>query len=93
VLSAAARPASASTSRARSSDGLKPASRKRLAPASASSVLPAVIPRTVIKGTPVQELAMKAPRATPGQARRPHSSRAASAMPVGGQTAVTLEFS
>ncbi|HUR83745.1 MAG TPA: hypothetical protein VMY78_00235 [Solirubrobacteraceae bacterium] len=34
-----------------------------------------------------------APSAIPGQSRRPPSTRTASAMPVGGQTAVTLEFS
>jgi hypothetical protein len=93
VLSPAASTASASTSRARSSEGRKRTARSRLAPTSASRVLPALMPSTVTRGTPVQELARNAPSATPGQYRRPHTSRAASAIPVGGHTAVTLEFS
>ena len=50
------------------------------------------MPRTTSIGTPVQPLASSAPIATPGQYRYPHSTNAASAIPVGGHTAVTLRF-
>src|SRR2546422_1060712 len=44
-------------------------------------------------GTPVQELARKAPSATPGHILYPPRTRADRAIPVGAQTAVMLLFS
>ncbi len=95
VLSPAARTASASTSRTRSREGRKRAtSTSRYAPTSASRVLPIVMPSTVSGGgLPVSAFASKAPAATPGHMRRPQTTMAASAIPVGGQTAVMLSFS
>ena len=90
VLATAARPTSASTSRTRSSESRKFAARSRWAPTTPSSVLPHVMPRTVTSGTPVHALASSAPRATPGQTEGPQMTSAARAIPVGGQTAVTL---
>jgi hypothetical protein len=51
------------------------------------------MPRTVRNGTPVPMLARNAPSATPGHRCRPKSTKAASAIPVGGQIAVTLGVS
>jgi hypothetical protein len=48
------------------------------------------MPSTVTSGTPVHTFASNAPSATPGHTDGPHSTSAASAMPVGGQIAVTL---
>ena len=53
-------------------------------------MLPQVIPITATSGTPVHAFARNAPSATPGHTRNPHRTNAASAIPVGGQTAVTL---
>ena len=52
-----------------------------------------VIPSTAYSGMPVQLFARKAPSAIAGHIRLPHRTTAASAMPVGGQTAVTLRVS
>jgi hypothetical protein len=53
-------------------------------------VLPHVIPNTVTNGTPVHAFARNAPSATPGHTDDPQSTSPASAIPVGGQIAVTL---
>jgi hypothetical protein len=93
VLTAPARNARAMTSRTRSRDGRKSATRRnRNAPTSASPVLPAVIPSTVYQGTPVSTLPRSAPRAMAGHIRYPQKTVAASAIPVGGQTALMLSF-
>jgi hypothetical protein len=47
------------------------------------------MPTAVGIGSPIVALAASAPANTPGPARRPNTIRAASAMPVGGQTTVT----
>src|SRR5947208_13638916 len=57
-------------------------------PAIASSVLPKAIPSAAGSGAPATRLTQRAPANTPGQRRKPKSHRAASAMPVGGQTSV-----
>ena len=94
VLRAPASTASAATSRTRSRADWNLATRRsRNAPATASSVFPAAMPSTAGSGTPVHEFARKAPRATAGHIRYPPSRSAASAMPVGGHTAVMLLFS
>ena len=94
VLATPAKNTSASTSRTRSSAGLKPATRRsRYAPATASSVFPHVIPTVAASGIPVQEFARNAPSATPGQNRGPPSTSAVSASPVGGQIAVMVDVS
>ena len=90
VLRTAAQTTSATTSLTRSSDGLKSKRESRAAPASASSVLPMVMPRVVNTGTSVVPLASSAPSATPGQNRYPQITSAPRAIPVGGQTAVTF---
>ena len=51
-----------------------------------------MIPAAVSAGTGVVKLARNAPSATAGHIRYPQSRTAASARPVGGQIAVTLEF-
>ncbi len=86
---AAAAPRSASTSRIRASLPSKPAHRSKLAPARASRVLPNAMPAATVAGSAVVTLARKAPRNTPGSARRPSFTVAASARPVGGQIALT----
>jgi hypothetical protein len=79
----------ATTSLSRSSDGLKPTTRERAhAPTTASSAFPAAIPRATPQGAPTQKFTRKAPSATPGQILRPYKTRAARAMPLGGQTSV-----
>ncbi len=55
-------------------------------------VLPTVISAEVSMPEPLRRLAASAPNATPGHRRRPPSSKAATAMPVGGQIGVTLLF-
>ncbi len=55
-------------------------------------MLPVVIASSVRTGSPVQAFASRAPIATPGHRRAPPSTSAASAIPVGAQIAVTLEF-
>src|SRR5439155_4434376 len=88
------RPASATNLkmfRARSKTAAPPAKRvTRAAPTSASSVLPAAIPSDDRTEPAVVTLTRKAPAKITGQMPRPSSSRAASAMPVGGQTGVAL---
>jgi hypothetical protein len=90
VLSTAARATSPKMSRSRRRSGRKPNQISSDAPTTASSVLPTVIPRAVATGTSVVTFARNAPSATPGHSRRPPSSSAASARPVGGQIPVTL---
>src|SRR5437899_2924446 len=56
----------------------------------ACSVLPAAIPSVVATVPWIVMFTRKAPRKTPGQSFQPHRRNAASAMPLGGQTADTL---
>ena len=91
VLITAPKTTSAMTSLTRSRRGENPATRRsRYAPVSASSVLPTTMPITVSGGTPVFRLVSSAPSATAGHNRYPPRTNAASAIPVGGQIAVTL---
>jgi len=53
-------------------------------------VFPAAIPSAAGAPTPVRRFTPKAPSAAPGQSRRPYRASAASAMPAGAQTSVTL---
>ncbi len=53
-----------------------------------SSVLPVAMPSAVGSDSSTEKLAIAAPSHTPGQARKPQISSAASAIPEGGQTAV-----
>jgi hypothetical protein len=80
VLTGAASPASARTSRTRSSPTPKSARRSSHAPASASKVLPSAIAALTHSGTDVEALNSSAPSATPGTARRPSSRTAARAI-------------
>jgi hypothetical protein len=90
VLTGAASPASARTSRTRSSPTPKSARRSSHAPASASKVLPSAIAALTHSGTDVEALNSSAPSATPGTARRPSSRTAARAIPLGGQMGAML---
>ena len=62
----------------------------RCAPMIASSELPTAMPNDEGTSAVVVTFTRKAPIAIPGQTRRPIRSSAASAMPVGGHTAVVL---
>ncbi len=53
-------------------------------------MLPSAMPSEVATEPAVVTFTTKAPTATAGQARRPSSSSAARAIPVGGHTAVAL---
>src|SRR6266550_666595 len=64
----------------------------RYAPVSTSSVLPAAIATDVKSDPAVVSFTRSAPRKMPRHARGPKIRMAASAMPVGGQTAVALAF-
>ncbi len=89
VLATAARLMSARTSRTRSSEGRKRATRRSAqAPSTASAVLPTAMPTATATGAPVHRFAANAPRATPGQTPYPRRRTAASAIPVAGQTSV-----
>ena len=61
--------------------------RTRRAPATASSVLPAEMPRAASTGTSADALTARAASATAGQSESPPSSSAASAIPEGAHTA------
>ena len=71
------------------SKALRPPAKRQTsqAPISASQVLPPAMPRDVTTDACVVTFTKKAPRNTPGQSRYPQTSNAASATPVGGQTA------
>jgi hypothetical protein len=56
-------------------------------------VLPIVIAPAVSGLAPLARFAANAPIAIPGHTRAPQMSTAATAIPVGGQTAVTLRLS
>lgn len=58
-------------------------------PRTGASVFPAAIAAAVQIGSALSALLTNAPSQIPGHTRYPQSKRAASAMPVGGQTAVT----
>jgi hypothetical protein len=94
ALTAAAGSAAAAkvkTSRGRSNARTPAASRSTSqAPSSPSSVLPSAMPSEVATEPAVVTFTTKAPTATAGHARRPSRSSAASAIPVGGHTAVAL---
>src|SRR6266508_6332470 len=90
VLTIAASPARARTSRTRSSAGRNPATcASSQVPATASSVFPAAIAAAPATGTPLVAFARNAPRATAGQKRTPRRTRAASAIPEGGHAEET----
>src|ERR1043166_7448877 len=76
-------------SRSGARDTSKRVRARMAAPATASRVLPAPIPAATHRGSPAAAFAPNAPRRMPGTARRPKSTTAASANPVGGQTADT----
>src|SRR5215510_11855682 len=61
-------------------------------PTTASSVLPAAMPSDEATDPAVVTFTRNAPRKIAGHAEYPYSSRAASAMPVGGHTAVALAW-
>lgn len=91
VATRPARNAALKTSRGRSKQTEPPAQRRTSqAPATPSSVLPHAMPRDTAGDPAVRRLTRNAPRKTPGQTVGPRTSRAASASPEGGQTAVTL---
>src|ERR1700729_382403 len=81
--------ASRRTSRTRSSAFSKSNRRRRKAPNTGASVLPVAIAAAVQIGSELRALLTNAPIQMPGHTRYPQSKSAASAMPVGGQTAVT----
>ena len=86
VLASAPTTTRAITSRTRSSEGWKSTTRvSSHAAATASSVFPVAIPAAPAAGTPAIQLSRNAPRAMPGQQRKPSRSSAASATPDGGQ--------
>ncbi len=58
--------------------------------ATASRVFPVAMPSAEATGMSVKKFAASAPRKTPGQTRMPNIKSADIAMPVGGQTGVTL---
>lgn len=89
VLSTAARTTRPTTSRRRSSEPWQPTRRSSQAPITASRVFPMAMPPAVQSGSLAVALARNAPARMPGQTRYPSTSAAASAMPVGGHTAVT----
>ena len=62
---------------------------KRKLPKTGASVFPVAIAAAVQTGSELSALLANAPSQIPGQTRYPQSKRAASAMPVGGHTAVT----
>jgi hypothetical protein len=66
--------------------------RTRKAPITPSSVLPAAMASDVATVPAVVRLTRNAPRSTPGQIAGPKIRNAASAMPLGGHTAVALAF-
>ena len=72
-------------------DETQPAAEQN-APATASSVFPIAITAETPGGNGVVRFAKNAPSAIAGQTRYPSTSTAASAIPVGGQTAVALAF-
>ena len=91
VLIMAASTVSAKTSRLRSSAPRKCATRSnRKVPVRAATVFPVAIQAAANRGMPVQALARNAPSATPIAMREPKASIAASAMPLGAQTNVTV---
>jgi hypothetical protein len=91
VAKSAARRANLKTFRIRSNASRPAANRMtREAPAIASRVFPAAMPSEVATDPAVVTLTRKAPRRMAGHARTPRRMRAASAIPVGGQTAVAL---
>ena len=61
-------------------------------PAITSSVFPTAIPSDAGREPEVAIFTAKAPIQTPGHRLRPNSSRTASEIPVGGQTAVAFAF-
>lgn len=77
------------TSRTRSSDFSKSTRRNRKAPKTGASVFPVAIAAAVQSGSALSPLLTNAPIHMPGHARYPQRSKAASAIPVGGHTAVT----
>ncbi|MDB5998743.1 MAG: hypothetical protein JWP52_442 [Rhizobacter sp.] len=80
-----------SRSRRRSSAAWKPSRCSATAAASGPKVLPAAISKAAQTGVPTLQATAKAPRLMPGHMRRPPRSKAATAMPVGGQIRVTKE--
>jgi hypothetical protein len=55
-------------------------------------MFPVAMPKDVKAEPAVVRFARKAPAKTPGQTRRPKARKAASAIPVGGQTGVALTW-
>jgi hypothetical protein len=91
VLATAASRTNRKMSRGRSNTCAPPAKRvTRRAPTTASRVLPKAIASEVAMEPAVVTLMTNAPMKMTGQSRGPRSSRAASAMPAGGQTGVAL---
>ncbi|CAM5484393.1 hypothetical protein SAURM35S_06332 [Streptomyces aurantiogriseus] len=85
----APRKTSARASRSRSRAVRNPTRRRRRQAHTGATVLPTVMASTGRIDGPSVTFTRNAPSATAGQARRPHSSRTTSAMPVGGQNGVT----
>ncbi len=94
LTAVAAAPASAANMkklRARRKTSPPPAQRcTSHTPRSASSVLPVAMPRDEATDPAVVTFTRKAPRKIAGHNERPYSRSAASAIPVGGHTAVAL---
>src|ERR671924_1107758 len=84
VLRIAAKATRAKMSRSLRRVGRNPTQASSDAPTTASSVFPAAIPSAVYTGTSVVALAANAPTAIAGHIRRPPSTSATSASPVGG---------
>lgn len=89
VLNPAASTTSPNTSFTRLSEPRNPIRLSSQAPTTASSIFPTAMPHAVSTGSFAVTFAANAPSKIPGQTRKPRISRAASATPVGGQTAVT----
>ena len=93
VLTSAASPAKAKMSRARSNAAAPRAYRvTRSDPATASSVLPAAMPRDVAAEPAVVMLTANAAAKMAGHTPRPRTSMAARAIPAGGHTGVALAW-
>jgi hypothetical protein len=93
VVAAAAKPPKRNMSLTRSKQAAPRAKRcTSHAAASASSVLPTAMPTEAITDPEVVTFTSRAPTKIAGHARKPSRTRTAIAMPVGGQTAVALEW-